>query len=78
MDPPDHCSSPKESRWLQLPLAGLAAPTSPSTSERAPERLVTPSCVWAGLSAPQRAGVRQTARRICLEILDEHDRHRTD
>jgi hypothetical protein len=78
MDPPERRSPTKESRWLQLPLAGLATPTTPPPSERAPERLVTPSCVWTGLSAPQRAGVRQMARRICLEILDEHDRHRTD
>jgi hypothetical protein len=77
MDPPERRARPQGSNWLQLPLAGLAAPTSPLSSERAPACHVAPGAVWAGLSGPQRAVVHQTARRICLEILDEHDHHRT-
>jgi hypothetical protein len=55
-----------------LPGFGLAAHPAPSGPIR--DQSIAPRAVWAQLNASQRTRLRQTARRICQEILHDADR----
>jgi hypothetical protein len=68
MNPPGHLESPLP---LQPPLPEFGLAANPAPSGPPLDQSIAPRAVWAELTASQRARLRQTARRICQEIL--HD-----
>jgi hypothetical protein len=80
MDLPSQLPAQMEPRPLvpppQLPLPGFGL--TPSLPPRCPpaEHVLAPAAVWNGLSARQRAHIRQTARRICQALLHDAQRQR--
>jgi hypothetical protein len=74
MHPPNHPSSPTPIPLPQLPLPGFGLAASPTLNEPLIDQPIAPRVVWAQLSTSQRARIRQTARRICQELLHDADR----